>query len=209
MLMGCEETQLAAPIETVETTGFADTLPVQMLTEANIIALPYENLSQAEMEGLFFMREEEKLARDTYIRFYEMFSIPNFNNISKSEQVHMDAILAILYKYGLEDPAAGKDIGIYTDSDLQKLYDDLQAMGQTDYISALKVGALIEETDILDIQHELDNTVDNQDIRFVYKNLIRGSGFHLKSFVAVLKFNGIIYEPVLLDHETYMSIIEK
>jgi hypothetical protein len=202
LMMGCDETWQNAQEAAIEEVS-ADS----SFTATRVATFPYEELSQAEIEGLYFMREEEKLARDTYIRFYKMFGLLNFKNISQSEQAHMDAILAILNKYDLGDPAQGNDIGVYTNSDLQKLFDDLQEMGGTDKISALKAGALIEETDILDIQHELDKTVDNQDIRFVYGNLIRGSGFHLKSFVTVLKLYGFDYEPVLLDQDTYELII--
>ena len=45
----------------------------------------------------------------------------------------------------------------------------------------LLVGALIEEVDINDIQKELDEHVDNQDIVFVYDNLINGSYNHLRA----------------------------
>jgi hypothetical protein len=155
------------------------------------------------------MREEEKLARDTYILFYDLFGQPNFNNISKSEQAHMDAILYLLDKYNREDPAKDNGIGVFRNQDLQQLFDDLQEMGETDKVSALKVGALIEETDILDIQKELDHSVDNDDIRFVYENLIRGSKNHLKSFVGVLRFNGIEYDPVLLDKKLFDEIIDE
>ncbi len=58
--------------------------------------------------------------------------------------------------------------------------------------------SLVEETDILDIQKELDHVVDN---------LIRGSKFHLNSFVAVLRFYGVEYEPALLTKEVYLEIL--
>ena len=50
-------------------------------------------LTDEEEQGILFMREEEKLARDVYLFFYDMYdSIPIFNNIAQSEQRHMDAI---------------------------------------------------------------------------------------------------------------------
>ena len=121
----------------------------------------------------------------------------------------MDAILYLLDKYQLADPVAENDIGKFVNKDLQQLFDDLLEMGSTDRIAALKVGALIEETDILDIQYELDHSVDNQDVRFIYENLIRGSKNHLKSFVGVLQFNGIEYEPILLGDEVYQEIFSE
>jgi len=129
--------------------------------------------------------------------------------ISKSEQAHMDAIKFLLDRYGLEDPAYEDSIGIFRNDDLQILHDKLMKMGGEGKIDALRVGALIEETDIIDIQNELDYIVDNLDITFVYNNLIRGSYNHLKSFVGVLRVNGVNYEPVLLDDELYKRIISE
>ena len=207
MLLGCEENNMTGLETITEETEAADTLQDQLLMSLDISSLPFEELSQDEINGLMFMREEEKLARDTYIQLYDLFSLQNFNNISKSEQVHMDAILYLLEKYNLEDPVDGNDIGIFHNEYLQQLYNDLLEMGQADRIAALKVGALIEETDILDIQKELDHVVDNQDVQFVYENLIRGSKYHLNSFVGVLRFYGVNYEPVLLDEDTYLEIV--
>jgi hypothetical protein len=41
------------------------------------------DLSEAEAEGLSFMREEEKLARDVYLMLYEQWGIRIFQNIAK------------------------------------------------------------------------------------------------------------------------------
>jgi hypothetical protein len=207
VMLGCERTQTENPDPLAQENLVLDSQwdHVQILTQVN--DLPFEDLSQEEIDGLLFMREEEKLARDTYIRLYDLFGLRNFSNISKSEQAHMDAILYLLNKYEIEDPVGDNEIGVFKNEELQQLFNELMEMGHDSKIDALKVGALIEETDIIDIQYELDNTVDNQDISFVYGNLIRASGFHLKSFVAVLGFNGVQYEPSLLDEETYLEII--
>ena len=207
VMLGCEKIQTENPDPLAQGNVFADSQWDQVQILAQVNDLPFEDLSQEEIDGLLFMREEEKLARDTYLRLYDLFGLRNFRNISKSEQAHMDAILYLLNKYEIEDPVGSNEIGVFENEELQQLFNGLMEMGQVGKIEALKVGALIEETDILDIQNELDNTVDNQDLRFVYGNLIRASGFHLKSFVAVLGFNGVQYEPSLLDEQTYLEII--
>ena len=203
--LSCEETAgigpEADPIDESDSTGIAQ------CQYADLIGFPIEDLSKEESEGLIFMREEEKLARDSYILFYESFGLRNFLNIQKSEQVHMNAILNLINKYGLEDPAEGMDIGEFKNQELAGLFEELQESGQKNKIAALKAGALIEETDILDIQRELDEHVDNEDIRFVYGNLIRGSKNHLRAFVRVLKMNDVEYQPVLLSEEDFQSII--
>lgn len=170
--------------------------------------LPLETLSSAEINGLLYMREEEKLARDVYILMYTLYPQPIFNNISKSEQRHTDAIKALIDRYELNDPVVEDIQGSFKNQTLQNLYDNLIDKGKVDRIEALKVGALIEETDIQDIQNELEKNVDNQDISTVYGNLLRGSKNHLKAFVRVLKASGVEYEPVLLDLEFFNEIVE-
>jgi len=179
----------------------------QELTESTILDLPLEDVSADELNGLIFMREEEKLARDSYLILYNSWSQRVFNNISASEQNHMDAILILLDKYELPDPAQNDTIGVFQNDELQQLFSTLMDLGSASLIEALKVGALIEETDILDIQFELVEHVDNQDIIIVYNNLLRGSGNHLRAFVHNLSRQGISYSPQLLNEDQYIAII--
>ena len=208
LIFGCENTGKSDESSVLaERKEALDTINGQVVNYLEGCPWPYEELSEGEIEALFFMREEEKLARDTYLELYDIYGLRNLGNISKSEQVHMNAILHLIDKYELTDPVGENERGVFQNEDLQELYDELLERGKTSKIEALKVGALIEETDILDIQKELDEVVDNKDIRFVFENLIRASGFHLKSFVGVLRLNGVDYEPVLMDESTYLGII--
>jgi hypothetical protein len=47
--------------------GTDDNTTTQSITSVTIEEFPLEKLSQGEIDGLIFMREEEKLARDVYI----------------------------------------------------------------------------------------------------------------------------------------------
>lgn len=172
-----------------------------------IASLPLEPLNDAEKSSLLFMREEEKLARDVYDYLYLKWSLQIFDNISTSEQTHMDAILELLNRYELEDPAKQDESGSFVNSDLQELYTDLTKVGTTSIVDALKVGAAIEEIDILDLNNALDVDVDNQDITIVYENLMKGSRNHLRSFVKTLGNQGVIYQPQYLTKEEYDAII--
>lgn len=84
-------------------------------------------ITQAEKDGLLQMREEEKLARDVYTALYAQWQLPVFGNIIKSEQTHMDAVKNLLTTFGLPDPAANQPAGVFTNPELQALYDDLVA----------------------------------------------------------------------------------
>jgi hypothetical protein len=131
-----------------------------------------------------------------------------FKNISKSEQAHMDAVLSLLNKYNLDDPAEGNEIGVFKNEELQNLYNQLFERGLKSATEALRVGALIEEVDIIDLQKIIDEDVDNEDIEFVLTNLKRASGFHLRAFVRNLTRHNLEYVPVLLEESEYNQIIQ-
>ena len=169
--------------------------------------IPLETLNDQEKASLIFMREEEKLARDVYDFLYENWSTKIFDNISNSEQSHMDAVLLLINRYDLEDPVANDQAGKFLNGELQQLYDDLTAAGSTNTTEALSVGAAIEEIDIMDLETALGSYVDNQDIIVVYQNLAKGSRNHLRSFVKNLASQGVNYEPQYLSLEEYNAII--
>ncbi len=177
------------------------------LTEEVIASFPAEDVSDAEAQGLIFMREEEKLARDVYLYLYDLWGQRVFNNISGSEQMHTDAIKYLLEKYNIDDPMVVDSLGVFKNQNLQDLYNTLIAQGKDSLVAALKVGALIEEVDIRDIQNELDQNVDNEDIQYVYENLMRGSRNHLRAFVSNLSAQGVTYSPQILSEEDYLAII--
>ncbi len=130
---------------------------------------------------LAFMREEEKLARDVYTVLAQKWGLRTFSNIARSEQVHMDAVLVLLDRYGFTDPAADLPAGSYADPHLQELYDALIARGSVSIEEALAVGKLIEQTDIADLDERIERT-DEADVAAVYENLRAGSVNHLAAF---------------------------
>ena len=165
-----------------------------------------QTITEDEKNALVFMREEEKLARDVYITLYRKWNKQIFDNISMSEQTHMDAIKGLLDQYNLPDPVGDHEIGEFTNPSLQVLNDSLVNVGMESLVEALKVGAAIEEIDILDLQKYLEET-EQEDISMVYGNLLRGSRNHLRAFVRNLEKQGVIYEPQFLDQTTYEEII--
>lgn len=163
-------------------------------------------LEEVEQEGITYMREEEKLARDVYAKLYEDWGVKTFNNIGSSEQTHMDAVKTLVDRYSLADPAAGKAMGEFADQNLQQLYDTLVEQGGKSQIDALKVGAAIEEIDILDLKDYLSQT-SKRDIIVVYENLLKGSRNHLRAFVSALEKRKVDYQPQYLTPEQYNEII--
>jgi hypothetical protein len=164
-------------------------------------------LTESEKEGLIYMREEEKLAHDVYVTLYAKWGLPVFNNIARSETTHTSAVQILLDRYGIPDPTVGNGTGEFTDPTLQGLYDQLVAQGSKSLADALKVGAAIEEIDILDLQTRLAQT-DQADIERVYSNLLKGSQNHLRAFTSTLQQQtGETYKPQYLDDSTYNLMI--
>lgn len=167
-------------------------------------------LSENEADSLLYMREEEKLAHDVYVTLYDLWQLPVFQKIANSEQTHMEAVKILIDRYGLQDPAL-TEVGVFTDQTLQslydRLYDQLVAQGSQSSVEALKVGATIEEIDILDLE-ELIAQTDKGDIILVYENLLKGSRNHLRSFVSTLqRQSGETYQPQFLSPDAYQAII--
>ena len=168
---------------------------------------PMEELSDFEVQALLTMREEEFLARDVYIHFYNLFDYRIFDQISQSEDKHTNAIKTLLDRYQIEYPAADHETGVFINSDLQALYNELLEMGELSGTEALKVGATIEDLDIFDLQKYFNNGVNNQDITFVFENLKRGSENHIRAFVRLLTKNNIEYTPQYISQEEFDLII--
>lgn len=170
-----------------------------------LAAIPASDLSAEEAADLLYMYEEEKLARDVYNALYATWNVPTFQNIASSEQMHMDSVKSLLDRYGLTAPTLAP--GSFADTSLQNLYTSLVAQGSQSIGDALKVGAAIEEIDILDLQTRLAQT-DDADIQMVYNNLVNGSNNHLKAFTSVLlNQTGETYQPQYMNTEMYATAI--
>jgi hypothetical protein len=166
---------------------------------------PSGELTRAEVDGLLFMIEEEKLAGDVYSALDEKWDMRVFENIGRAELTHQTAIKRLLDRYSLPDPRMGK--GEFANETLQDLYNDLVAQGSTSVSDALMAGAAIEEIDILDLEEYMAQT-DKEDILLVYANLLRGSENHLRAFVNNLERQRVEYTPQYLSLEEYRSIME-
>ena len=166
---------------------------------------PSGELTRAEVDGLLFMIEEEKLAGDVYSALDEKWDMRVFENIGRAELTHQAAIKRLLDRYSLPDPRMGE--GEFANETLQDLYNDLLAQGSVSVRDALMAGAAIEEIDILDLEEYMAQT-DKEDILLVYANLLHGSENHLRAFVNNLERQRVEYTPQYLSEEEYRSIME-
>ena len=172
----------------------------------SIADLPKEDLSDAEKDSLLKMIQDEKLARDVYTSLYKKWNLEVFNNISKAEQRHMNAIIDLLQKYELKNPVENLNEGEFADTDFADLYKNLVEQGNQSEVEALKVGATIEDLDIADLDEYLSQ-VDNQDITQVYTYLKNGSKNHLRAFINNLKEKDENYKAQYISEEEFNSIL--
>ncbi|MGC8722038.1 MAG: DUF2202 domain-containing protein [Caldisericaceae bacterium] len=163
-------------------------------------------LTGSQEKGILYMVEEEKLARDVYAYLYNLWGITTFSNIKDAEQTHMDQVLSLVDQYKLQAPATLDSVGVFSDPHLQELYNTLINQGSQSVTDALKVGALIEETDIIDLQN-YSNETESSSVKTVYLNLMNGSENHLRAFVSQLNSRNVSYKPAVLSQEAYNAII--
>lgn len=136
-------------------------------------------------EDLQYLIEEEKLAHDVYSALYEVWGSKVFGNILESETTHQNRVAELLVAFDVEDPRVAEP-GVFTDPELQDLYDQLVAKGLTSQRDAIEVGILIEEKDIADIQVQLDSVTDPEIVQ-VLESLLKGSENHLAAFTRQLR----------------------
>ena len=142
-------------------------------------------LTKTEASDILFMREEEQLAHDLYIRWAGMYSIPVFSNIAASETMHVNEVQLLIDRYGLQGNQIGNASTGYHNATIQSLYNSLAAQGDANLTSALEASLAVEERDIADLDHALAGTT-RADITQVYSNLRRGSENHKSAFLRQL-----------------------
>ncbi len=136
--------------------------------------------SQSIDQMLVYLAEEEKLAHDVYAVLGGMWGDQIFTNIQRSEVSHQDQVSALLKTYAISDPRSS-ELGVFTNPELQALFDQLIAQGSQSVTEAYNVGVMIEQTDIADLQESIAVTSDPV-ILTTLNRLLGASENHLKAF---------------------------
>lgn len=149
-----------------------------------------EQLTEEQKDILFFIYQEEKVARDVYIYLGNLY--PNestFASIQLSEQRHMDAAEELCINYGIDISMVDEseiDYGVFHVDYLQDLYETAIGLGESELVEALKVGKLVEETDIGTLTESIEEMDMPDDIIRTYEILREGSYNHLESYEAAI-----------------------
>jgi len=166
-------------------------------------------LTNKEIKSLKYLREEEYLAGDVYDYLAEIYSLPVFKNIGKSEDLHTEKVRELLVAYDIVDPGENHEAGVFENKKLQTHYNSLIALGEKSLSDAIVVGLTIEEMDIKDLQDALDNVVKEENIRKVYDFLLMGSHHHLKAFNFHAGNLNLSYSPQFLTIEEFELALSK
>lgn len=163
-------------VKQTEVTSKSVTAPTQ---EETIEATPPVT-TQSTDDLLLYLIEEEKLAHDVYTVLYNTWGTNVFSNITASETQHQTQVATLLSTYGLTDPRSS-ELGVFTNPELQSLYDQLIAKGMQSQKDAIEVGVIIEETDISDLSEAISSTTDSVIIQTL-ESLRAASENHLSAF---------------------------
>jgi len=132
--------------------------------------------------ALAFSREEERMARDLYAALAAKYDGARpFSMITNSEDRHFDAMGALLTKYKVTDPSAGKAAGVYAIPAIQDLYDSWLTKGSTNIQAAYQVGVDVEKRDIADLNKSIAANLP-ADVDTVLGQLLKGSQNHLAAY---------------------------
>ena len=136
-------------------------------------------------DDLVAMRDEERLAGDTYSALAELTDAEIFSRIAGAEQRHQSAVERLLTARGVDVETLDHEPGEYSVDAYEELYDEFLARGEESLDSALEVGLQIEERDIADLQGMLEQDLSATERRVV-EALLRGSEHHLAAFTQAL-----------------------
>ena len=184
--------------------------------EFNLSAYPVtSSLTQDLKNSLAYMGNEERLAYDVYLNLYDYqqsngIEIKQLYNIAtRAESKHIAIVQSLVQRYDLnasdftdvnETVVNDNNLsetnmprGVYDIQKIQDLYDSLYALGQNSQEDALKVGCMVEVTDIDDLDKYITQAQDSNatDVEAAFNTLRDGSYNHYWAFDKALKNIGI------------------
>lgn len=198
---GVEENASSQTLLAVESDG------VSAITRAAIsnIFTVTSALNADEIEFLYAVREDEKLAHDVYSVFADKYpTAPQIGRIMNAESTHMAAVDS-LFKYYEIDYVPTTEVGVFASPERQEQFNTLSAQSST-LVEAFKTMAFIEEEGIA-AYNAVVGDIENVNIKLVIEHLTKASGNHLKAVDRQIKSLGETYTPTVLTQEDYDAII--
>ncbi len=151
-------------------------------------------LTGKQKDRLYFIYQEEKVARDVYIYANEKWPDEGtFASIKNSEQRHIDSAEQLCINYGIDLSAIDESpsgYGEFENDYLQELYNDqIDLIRDGDLLEAVTVGLAVENIDIGTLTDTINGEVGDMpaDVIQTYMILREGSYNHRESFEAAIE----------------------
>ena len=143
-------------------------------------------LTEDQKDMLFFIYQEEKLARDVCITLSKIHKDEfTFTFMQIEEQKHVDSARELCNTYGVKTSYADEGlVGKFESPVLQTLYAACIEKGKRSLHDALEVGEFIEMTDIEELEQASIGMPN--DIVQVYEKLKQGNLNHLNALQSAM-----------------------
>ncbi len=172
-------------------------------------------LTDDEKYALAYMWHEEKLAYDIYLELDKVNPANQLNSIAtKSEIKHIGLVEELIEWYDInvtnladytinysKEELDAMPTGVFAIDKIQKLYDDLYAIGVASKQKSLEVGCMVEVVDVDDLLEFIEDAHGNEAIVDTFTILLDGSYKHYWAFDNGLKKINISDGCCSLGHE--------
>ncbi|EIF51683.1 DUF2202 domain-containing protein [Sulfurovum sp. AR] len=139
-------------------------------------------LTEEQKDMLFFIYQEEKVARDVYITLGKIYNSENtFRLMHITEQRHLDCAKKLCDIYGVDTSSVDESvIGVFESPVLTMLYDTYIEKGKSSLRDALEMSEFIGASDVDMLEHASIGMPS--DVVSVYEKLKKGNINHLNTF---------------------------
>jgi hypothetical protein len=168
---------------------------------------PHGILSVEAMEGLIFLRNGERLAKDIAHDFMDAYGSHPFFGQSEAERSHGRAVSQLLARYALHDLVDDQRPGEYSDPFWQSEYDFYREQGALGYIDALLVSLEIQEAAVVDLRYWSELSESDVVVVEVLRALLMATRNHLRILNNELESVGFEYTPVYFSEAEYDQIV--
>ncbi len=143
-------------------------------------------LTEEQKDMLFFIYQEEKMARDVYVRLGQMYTNePTFGSMQITEQSHLDCARRVCDIYGVDTSSVDESVvGAFESPLLKMLYDTYVEKGRSSLRDALEMAEFIGASDLDMIEHASIGMPS--DVVSVYEKLKKGTLIHLDTIAPVI-----------------------
>jgi hypothetical protein len=168
---------------------------------------PHGMLSVEAMEGLIFLRNGERLARDVARALMDYYGSHPFFGQSEAERSHGEAIGQLMTRYALYDSVSTQLPGEFSDPYWQSEYDFYLSQAELGYIDALLVSVEIQEAALVDLRYWNSLSETDYVVVEVIRALLLATRNHLRLLNNELESVGYEYTPMYLSGAAYADIV--